>query len=94
MSSRSPTSQQPQKQQSFDTSAHLSSCEQRAACTGVVLGDSVEQEALCVGVSACVSLCVSTVNMLKRLPVLEGFPVDAVPRAPYPNDSDFYNTVR
>lgn len=33
-------------------------------------------------------------GMLKRLPVLEGFPVEAVPRAPYPNDSDFYNTVR
>jgi fatty acid desaturase (delta-4 desaturase) len=34
------------------------------------------------------------VNMLKRLPILNGFPVDAVPRSPYPNDSDFYNTVR
>ena len=32
--------------------------------------------------------------MLKRLPVLNDFPVDAVPRSPYPNDSDFYNTVR
>eukprot|EP00878_Enallax_costatus_P021083 GHUV01022305.1.p1 GENE.GHUV01022305.1~~GHUV01022305.1.p1 ORF type:complete len:517 (+),score=135.46 GHUV01022305.1:3007-4557(+) len=31
---------------------------------------------------------------LKRLPVLEGFPVDAVPRSPYPNDSDLYNTIR
>lgn len=34
------------------------------------------------------------VNMLKRLPVLSEFPVDAVPRAPYPSDSDFYNTIR
>mmetsp|Transcript_11219 Transcript_11219/g.24171 ORF Transcript_11219/g.24171 Transcript_11219/m.24171 type:complete len:511 (+) Transcript_11219:159-1691(+) len=34
------------------------------------------------------------VSMLKRLPVLEGFPVDAVPRSPYPNDSDIYNTIR
>lgn len=33
-------------------------------------------------------------GMLKRLPVLQDFPVDAVPRSPYPNDSDFYNTVR
>jgi fatty acid desaturase (delta-4 desaturase) len=32
--------------------------------------------------------------MLKRLSVLEGFPVDAVPKSPRPNDSDFYNTVR
>lgn len=31
---------------------------------------------------------------LNRLPVLQDFPVDAVPRAPYPNDSAFYNTVR
>eukprot|EP00879_Flechtneria_rotunda_P002961 GHRR01003178.1.p1 GENE.GHRR01003178.1~~GHRR01003178.1.p1 ORF type:complete len:477 (+),score=112.19 GHRR01003178.1:211-1641(+) len=31
---------------------------------------------------------------LQRLPVLEGFPVDAVPRSPYPSDSDLYNTVR
>lgn len=30
----------------------------------------------------------------KRLPVLEGFPVEAVPRAPYPNDSQLYNTIR
>ncbi|KAF8070962.1 acyl-lipid (7-3)-desaturase [Scenedesmus sp. PABB004] len=34
------------------------------------------------------------VGHLKRLPVLEGFPVDAVPRSPYPNDSEFYNAVR
>ena len=34
------------------------------------------------------------VNMLKRLTKLEDFPVNAVPRSPYPNDSDFYNTVR
>mmetsp|Transcript_20975 Transcript_20975/g.35178 ORF Transcript_20975/g.35178 Transcript_20975/m.35178 type:complete len:561 (-) Transcript_20975:446-2128(-) len=31
---------------------------------------------------------------LRRLPVLEGFPVSAVPRAPYPNDSKLYNTIR
>ncbi len=34
------------------------------------------------------------VNMLQRLPKLPDFPVDAVPRSPRPNDSDFYNTVR
>lgn len=34
------------------------------------------------------------VGHLKRLPVLADFPVDAVPRAPYPNDSDLYNTIR
>mmetsp|Transcript_33218 Transcript_33218/g.78780 ORF Transcript_33218/g.78780 Transcript_33218/m.78780 type:complete len:534 (-) Transcript_33218:142-1743(-) len=34
------------------------------------------------------------VARLKQLPVLDGFPVDAVPRAPYPNDSDLYNTLR
>lgn len=31
---------------------------------------------------------------LRRLPVLEGFPVEAVPRSPYPNDSQLYNTIR
>jgi acyl-lipid (7-3)-desaturase (Delta-4 desaturase) len=31
---------------------------------------------------------------LRRLPVLEDFPIDAVPRSPYPNDSDLYNTIR
>lgn len=31
---------------------------------------------------------------LKRLPILHGFPVDAVPRSPYPNDSELYNTIR
>lgn len=31
---------------------------------------------------------------LRRLPVLQGFPVDAVPRSPYPNDSPIYNTIR
>jgi len=35
-----------------------------------------------------------SVAHLKRLPVLEGFPIEAVPRSPYPNDSEFYNTVR
>lgn len=34
------------------------------------------------------------VGHLKRLPVLEGFPVDAVPRSPYPNDSEIYNAIR
>ncbi|KAG2496097.1 hypothetical protein HYH03_005700 [Edaphochlamys debaryana] len=33
-------------------------------------------------------------GMLKRLPVLEGFPVDAVPRSPRPNDSELYNAIR
>lgn len=31
---------------------------------------------------------------LKRLPVLEGFPVEAVPQAPRPNDSELYNAIR
>lgn len=31
---------------------------------------------------------------LKRLPVLEGFPVDAVPQSPRPNDSPIYNAIR
>jgi acyl-lipid (7-3)-desaturase (Delta-4 desaturase) len=31
---------------------------------------------------------------LRRLPVLEGFPVHAVPPSPRPNDSDLYNTLR
>jgi len=31
---------------------------------------------------------------LRRLPVLEGFPVHAVPQSPRPNDSDLYNTLR
>lgn len=30
----------------------------------------------------------------KRLPVLADFPLDAVPRAPYPNDSELYNIIR
>jgi len=30
----------------------------------------------------------------KRLPVLKDFPMDAVPRAPYPNDSQLYNNIR
>lgn len=28
------------------------------------------------------------VSHLRRLPVLQGFPIDAVPRSPYPNDSE------
>jgi fatty acid desaturase (delta-4 desaturase) len=31
---------------------------------------------------------------LARLPVLAGFPVGAVPRSPYPNDSEVYNAIR
>jgi hypothetical protein len=31
---------------------------------------------------------------LQRLPVISGFPVEAVPRSPYPNDSEIYNTIR
>lgn len=31
---------------------------------------------------------------LRRLPVLQDFPVNAVPRSPRPNDSDLYNTLR
>ena len=31
---------------------------------------------------------------LKKLPVLQHFPVEAVPSSPYPNDSDLYNTIR
>eukprot|EP00199_Chlamydomonas_sp_CCMP681_P000966 CAMPEP_0119102420 /NCGR_PEP_ID=MMETSP1180-20130426/1176_1 /TAXON_ID=3052 ORGANISM="Chlamydomonas cf sp, Strain CCMP681" /NCGR_SAMPLE_ID=MMETSP1180 /ASSEMBLY_ACC=CAM_ASM_000741 /LENGTH=516 /DNA_ID=CAMNT_0007086713 /DNA_START=15 /DNA_END=1565 /DNA_ORIENTATION=+ len=34
------------------------------------------------------------ISHLKRLPVLADFPIDAVPRSPAPNDSEFYNTVR
>jgi fatty acid desaturase (delta-4 desaturase) len=34
------------------------------------------------------------VARLKRLPKLEGFPVDSVPRAPRPNDSELYVAVR
>ena len=30
------------------------------------------------------------VARLRRLPVLRDFPIDAVPRAPYPNDSELY----
>lgn len=33
-------------------------------------------------------------EQLKRLPVLQDFPVDAVPSSPYPNDSELYNTIR
>ena len=33
-------------------------------------------------------------EQLKRLPVLQDFPVDEVPSSPYPNDSDLYNTIR
>jgi fatty acid desaturase (delta-4 desaturase) len=30
----------------------------------------------------------------KRLPVLADFPVEAIPRAPYPNDSELYSAIR
>ncbi|KAI8471451.1 MAG: fatty acyl delta4 desaturase [Monoraphidium minutum] len=33
-------------------------------------------------------------SRLRRLPVLDGFPVAAVPRSPYPNDSEVYNAIR
>lgn len=33
-------------------------------------------------------------EQLKRLPVLQDFPVDSIPSSPYPNDSDLYNTIR
>ena len=33
-------------------------------------------------------------EQLKQLPVLQDFPVDAIPSSPYPNDSDLYNTIR
>lgn len=33
-------------------------------------------------------------SMLKRLPVLADFPVDAVPPSPRPNDSELYNAIR
>ena len=33
-------------------------------------------------------------EQLKRLPILQDFPVAAVPRSPYPNDSDLYNSIR
>ena len=31
---------------------------------------------------------------LRRLPLLAEFPVAAVPRAPYPNDSELYCAIR
>lgn len=34
------------------------------------------------------------VSRLRMLPVLGAFPVAAVPRAPYPNDSEIYNSIR
>lgn len=34
------------------------------------------------------------VARLNRLPKLEGFPVEAVPTSPYPNDSPIYNAIR
>jgi acyl-lipid (7-3)-desaturase (Delta-4 desaturase) len=34
------------------------------------------------------------VARLKQLPTLEGFPVDAVPQAPRPNDSELYVAIR
>ncbi|KAL4444962.1 hypothetical protein ABPG77_004012 [Micractinium sp. CCAP 211/92] len=34
------------------------------------------------------------VARLQRLPQLKDFPVDAVPRSPYPNDSPIYNAIR
>ena len=34
------------------------------------------------------------VARLRRLPVLHDFPIDAVPRSPYPNDSELYCAIR
>ena len=34
------------------------------------------------------------VSRLRMLPVLQDFPVHAVPRAPRPNDSEIYNAIR
>ena len=34
------------------------------------------------------------VSHLRRLPTLEGFPVEAVPASPRPNDSELYNAIR
>lgn len=34
------------------------------------------------------------VARLNRLPKLEGFPIEAVPTSPYPNDSPIYNAIR
>lgn len=31
---------------------------------------------------------------IKSLPVIKGFPVDSVPKAPYPNDSQVYTTLK
>ena len=33
-------------------------------------------------------------KQLKRLPVLEGFPIAAVPLSPRPSDSELYNAIR
>lgn len=33
-------------------------------------------------------------QQLKRLPVLQDFPVELVPSSPYPNDSNLYNSIR
>lgn len=40
------------------------------------------------------SIAQVAVARLRRLPVLEDFPVAAVPRSPYPNDSELYNAIR
>lgn len=34
------------------------------------------------------------VQVFNKLPVLEGFPVSTVPRAPYPGDSRLYTSIR
>lgn len=35
-----------------------------------------------------------TRSLFQKLPILKGFPVDMVPRAPYPNDSKLYVDIR
>ena len=44
--------------------------------------------------TAAVSSRQVAVARLRRLPVLHDFPVDAVPRSPYPNDSELYCAIR
>jgi len=41
-----------------------------------------------LGINGIVFFLLRAVAHLKRLPVLEGFPLEAVPRSPYPNDSE------
>ena len=36
----------------------------------------------------------TAIATFKKLPVLEDFPVDMIPRAPYPNDSKLYSHIK